>query len=65
MQKIVSYFQEAYDELLNKVTWPTWGELQESSVVVLITSLIISFVVLGMDLSFKAATQQLYKLIIG
>jgi len=65
MEKITTYFQEAYDELLNKVTWPTWSELQDSSVVVLITALIISLIVLGIDLSFKEATQQLYKLIIG
>jgi preprotein translocase subunit SecE len=64
MEKITTYFQEAYDELLNKVTWPTWSELQESSVIVLITALIISFIVLGIDLSFKEVTQLLYKAII-
>ena len=65
MEKITTYFQEAYDELMNKVTWPTWGELQDSSVVVLIAALIISMIVLGIDISFKEVTQQLYKLIIG
>ncbi len=65
MEKITTYFQEAYDELMNKVTWPTWGELQDSSVVVLIAALIISMIVLGIDISFKEGTQQLYKLIIG
>ncbi len=64
MEKITTYFQEAYDELLNKVTWPTWSELQESSVIVLVTALIISFIVLGIDLSFKEVTQLLYKAII-
>ena len=64
MEKITTYFQEAYDELLNKVSWPTWSELQESSVIVLITALIISFIVLGIDLSFKEVTQLLYKAII-
>jgi preprotein translocase subunit SecE len=64
MEKITTYFQEAYDELLNKVSWPTWSELQESAVIVLITALIISFIVLGIDLSFKEVTQLLYKAII-
>jgi len=64
MEKITTYFQEAYDELMHKVTWPTWGELQDSAVVVLITALIISVIVLGIDLSFKEGTQQLYNLII-
>ena len=65
MEKITNYFQEAYDELMHKVTWPSWGELQDSAVVVLITALIISIIVLGIDITFKEGTQQLYKLIIG
>ena len=64
MEKVTLYFQEAYDELLNKVSWPTWTELQESAVVVLITSLLISVIVLLIDLAFKTGTQELYKLII-
>lgn len=65
MEKITLYFQEAYDELVHKVTWPTWSELQDSAVVVLITSLIISFIVLFIDVVFKYGTQELYKMIIG
>ena len=65
MGKITLYFQEAYDELMHKVTWPTWAELQESAIVVLIASLIISFFVLFVDITFKYSTQELYKMIIG
>jgi preprotein translocase subunit SecE len=64
MGKITLYFQEAYDELMHKVTWPTWAELQESAIVVLIASLIISFFVLFVDVTFKYSTQELYKMII-
>jgi preprotein translocase subunit SecE len=65
MDKITLYFQEAYDELVHKVTWPTWAELQDSSVIVLITSLIISLIVLFIDVVFKYSIQELYKIIIG
>ena len=64
MNKVTTYFQEAYDELMHKVTWPTWGELQDSAVVVLITAFIISLIVLGIDITFKEGTQALYKVII-
>lgn len=37
----------------NKVSWPTWAELQSSSIVVSIASLIIALVVLVMDLGFE------------
>lgn len=65
MEKVTTYFQEAYDELVNKVTWPTWAELQESAVVVLVAAVIISLIVLGIDLTFREGSQALYKLIIG
>ncbi|MBL0310808.1 MAG: preprotein translocase subunit SecE [Bacteroidetes bacterium] len=65
MNKVTVYFREAYDELVNKVTWPTWVELQESSVVVMVTSLIISLFIFGVDLIFKYGAQELYKLIVG
>jgi len=65
MNKITTYFEEAYDELMHKVTWPTWGELQDSAVVVLITAVIISFVILFIDITFKAGTTELYKIIVG
>lgn len=64
MNKVTLYFQEAYDELVHKVTWPTAVELQESSVVVLLTALIISLLVLGIDLMFRFGTTELYKMII-
>jgi preprotein translocase subunit SecE len=64
MNKITLYFREAYDELVHKVTWPTSIELQDSSVVVLLTALIISLLVLGIDLTFRFSTTELYKMII-
>lgn len=65
MEKITLYFQEAYEELVHKVTWPTWAELQESSVIVLVSALIISLVIVLMDVIFRTGTTELYKLIIG
>ena len=44
--KIGSYIVNSYDELRNKVSWPTWEQLQNSAVVVAIASLIIALIVL-------------------
>jgi len=65
MNKITTYFEEAYDELMHKVTWPTWGELQDSAVVVLITAVIISVAVLFVDVTFREASKALYKILLG
>ena len=51
--KIQNYVKESYDELIHKVSWPTWSELQNSAIVVSIASLIIALIVYLMDLSFQ------------
>lgn len=54
MEKIKLYIQDVYNEMLYKVNWPTWPELQSSAIVVLIASLIIAFLVFLMDFMFGA-----------
>ena len=49
MNKIVTNFRESYKELMEKVTWPTWAQLQQSTMIVLAATLVITFIVLAMD----------------
>ncbi|GAB3938684.1 preprotein translocase subunit SecE [Mucilaginibacter myungsuensis] len=49
MAALVEYVKESYIELTEKVTWPTWRELQSSAVLVVVAALIIAMVVFGMD----------------
>ncbi|NLN94704.1 MAG: preprotein translocase subunit SecE [Bacteroidales bacterium] len=58
-----TYINESYDELVHKVSWPTWSELQSSAIVVSIASLIIALVVYLMDKSFQTILEQFYKLV--
>ncbi|MCQ2319792.1 MAG: preprotein translocase subunit SecE [Bacteroidales bacterium] len=60
--KIVNYIKECYTELKDKVSWPTWKELQSSVIVVSIASLIIALVVFLMDFSFQHLLEAFYKL---
>jgi preprotein translocase subunit SecE len=62
MAKFVEYIKESADDLMNKVSWPTWQELQSSSIVVAIASLIIALIVYVMDLSFRNVLEVLYSL---
>ena len=39
--KLKLYFEEAYNELVHKVSWPTWKELQNSAFIVMVASFII------------------------
>src|SRR5664280_2843914 len=60
---IKGYFQESFTELVHKVTWPTWSELQNSAVLVMVTTLIFAVLVAGMDFIFSRAMQFIYSLL--
>ena len=62
MAKFVEYIKESADDLLNKVSWQTWSELQSSSIVVAVASLIIALIVFVMDISFQNITKFFYDL---
>jgi len=62
MDKLRLYVNEAYEELMHKVSWPTWPELQQSAVVVLVAAVIMALVVLAMDIASKYGVGALYKL---
>ena len=61
-RKIKSYITESYEELVQKVSWPTWKELQSSAIVVSVASLIFALVVYLMDTTFSLVLEQFYKL---
>ena len=61
--KIKSYGKESYNELVNKVTWPAWSDLQNSAIVVMIASFIIAMVIYLMDISFSFVMDLIYKVL--
>ena len=54
MDKLRLYLTESYDELMHKVTWPTWEEVLATGRIVLIASIMFAFVVFLMDFVFGA-----------
>jgi preprotein translocase subunit SecE len=60
MNKVTAYFKDSYRELLEKVTWPTWQQLQQSTMIVLIATIIITSIVWVMDLGIASALQFFY-----
>ena len=60
MEKLKSFVTESYDEMMHKVSWPKYGELQNSSVLVLVASLIFALVIWAMDRVFEGALEWFY-----
>ena len=62
MEKVKAYILSSYDELVNKVSWPTWEELRSSTIIVLVATLIFAGVVYLMDLGFQNILELIYQL---
>ncbi|HVV04464.1 MAG TPA: preprotein translocase subunit SecE [Puia sp.] len=62
MNKITTYFRESYKELLEKVTWPTWPQLQQATVIVLVATILITLVTWIMDLASSTVLHFIYSL---
>ncbi|MBE6208366.1 MAG: preprotein translocase subunit SecE [Rikenellaceae bacterium] len=58
---MLKYIKESYNELVNKVTWPSFPQLQSSTIVVMVASAIFAVVVLAMDLTFENVMEFIYK----
>jgi len=60
MSKFGNYIQEAYDELVHKVSWPSWDELQQTTMIVLVALVLITVVIFGMDVASKNVMDFIY-----
>ena len=54
MSRVSNYIKSSYDELVNKVSWPSMQELQSSAIVVAVAALIFAIIVFLMDFVFGA-----------
>ena len=62
MERLKLYVIESYNELVNKVTWPSWSNLQSSTVVVLVASILLALVIFLMDVVSNGLLDQIYKI---
>jgi len=63
MEQVLDYIKESYNELVNKVTWPTWSSLLSNTRLVLVASLIIALIIFIMDaVSSFILTDTIYEL---
>jgi preprotein translocase subunit SecE len=60
MANVSEYIKESYIELTQKVTWPTWRELQNSAVLVLVAAIIIAMLIFVMDQGISAVLNKFY-----
>lgn len=54
MANFKEYINETVNEMLHKVTWPTWKELQSSTILVVVATVIFALSIALMDFVFGA-----------
>ena len=62
MNKFTAYLKDSYKELVHKVTWPNWDQLQQSTMIVLGANLFITAIVWIMDFVANNAMKFIYSL---
>jgi preprotein translocase subunit SecE len=60
MSKVTAYINDTIEEMRYKVSWPKYSELQKSSVLVLVGSLVFAVVVGAMDFVFDKSLTWFY-----
>lgn len=63
MNKFSAYVKDSYKELVEKVTWPTWEQLQQSTMIVLGATLFITAIVWVMDFVANGGLKFIYSLL--
>ena len=60
MQKLVEFIKESVIELRDKVSWPKYKDLQNSSILVLVASVIFALLIGIFDFAFDNAMSWFY-----
>jgi preprotein translocase subunit SecE len=60
MQKLIAFMKESVVEMTDKVSWPKYKDLQNSSVLVLVASMIFAIMIGAFDLVFDSAMTWFY-----
>jgi len=62
MSKVSNYISDSWNELVHKVTWPTWAQLQQSTMIVLGATIVITAVIWLMDTACENLLKLIYSL---
>ncbi len=65
MNSFVNFLKDSYSEFRHKVEWPKWADLQSSTIVVAVATVILALFTFGVDSLFSTAIKNILSLFIG
>ncbi|MBO5539525.1 MAG: preprotein translocase subunit SecE [Muribaculaceae bacterium] len=60
--KVLTDIEESYNELVHKVSWPSKSELANSTVIVMVASIIMAIVIWLVDLAINQIMHLIYNI---
>ncbi len=65
MSKVKEYIEETITEMVHRVTWPTWKELQANTILVVISSILIATYIFVVDFILGINPNSFWKGLLG
>ena len=65
MSSLINFLKGSYSEFRYKVEWPKWSDLQSSTIVVAVGTVILALFTFGVDSLFSTAIKNVLSLFIG
>ncbi len=62
---LISFLKDSFIEFKDKVEWPKWPQLQSSTTVVAIATILLAVFTFGIGTLFSEAIKNIYTLLIG
>lgn len=62
---LVAFLKDSYNEFKNKVEWPKWPELQSSTIVVTVATVLLAILTFGVDSLFSKAISNILSIFIN
>ena len=60
--KLLTDLQDSYNELVHKVSWPSKTDLANSTVIVMVASILMAIVIWAIDVVFDSVMNLIYSL---
>lgn len=60
--KLLTVLQDSYNELVYKVSWPSKKDLANSTVIVMVASILMAIVIWAIDVVFDSVMNLIYSL---
>jgi len=64
MSGVINFVKESFTEFKLNVEWPKWVDLQQSTIVVAVTTVLLSIFLFIVDYSFSNSLKLMYKSLI-